>query len=138
MDCGDQAGEAHRDKQHGPERSEIRRGECRSEKSEDGEYTKRRDTGEVDELPLRFTLEYVVDRWEERGDDHDGDAGVVEAPEEEAEPVGVAAEQVAETAREEAEHGAAEEDEERPRGHRQRFQMKVGCGLRQVQTNGSL
>lgn len=51
-------------------------------------------------------MEDVVDWREEGGDDHDGDASVVEAGEEEVEAAGVAAKEMAESAGQETEHGA--------------------------------
>lgn len=44
---------------------------------------------------MSVTLEDVVDWGEEGGDDHDGNAGVIEADEEEVETARMAAEKVA-------------------------------------------
>lgn len=61
-------------------------------------------------------LEDVVDWGKEGGDDHDGNASVVEAREEDVETARVAAEEMAKAACKEAEHGASEKNKEGPPG----------------------
>ena len=65
-------------------------------------------------MPLGFAAEEVVNGGKEGGDDHDGDSDVVNAKEEDSEALGVAAEQVAARAGEEAEERSSEKDEEGP------------------------
>ncbi|RZS29347.1 hypothetical protein BHM03_00063069 [Ensete ventricosum] len=116
MHRGHDAREAHAREKQGTVRSELAGGQLRREEGEDGDEAHGGDGHEVGDLPVRVALEDVVDGGEEGGHNHDGDADVVHAQEEQVEAVRVAAEEVAAAAREEAEHGAAEEHEEWPSG----------------------
>jgi len=107
MHCRDDTGQPHGDEQHCAVTAAGARGDVWGEEVEDGEDAHNGDGGKVGKLPAGVALEDVVDGWKEGGDNHDGDADVVEAGEEEVEAVGVAAEEVADAAGEEAEHGAA-------------------------------
>lgn len=98
MDGGDQGGQSHGEEEEGAEGAVLRRGLGRGEEGGDCENAHAGDAGEVGELPVRLALEDVKDRGEEGGDDHDGDADVVDAKEEEVEVVGVTREEVADAA----------------------------------------
>lgn len=65
------------------------------EKREDCDKAHDGDGSKVGDLPVGIALEDVVNVGEEGGDDHDSDADVVEASEEEIKAVRVAAEEVA-------------------------------------------
>lgn len=105
MDGRNQAEEAHGDEEQGAERPVLAGGEGRGEEGGDGAEAHEGDAGEVDEVPVWGALEDVVDGGEEGGDDHDGDAHVVQVEEAAVEGVGVAGEEVADAAGQEAEHG---------------------------------
>lgn len=77
MDCRQNAEEPHGHKQRRPESSVFWGREGRRKQRHDSEHSHRRNGGEIDELPVGFTLEDVEDRGEEGGDDHDGDPHVV-------------------------------------------------------------
>lgn len=100
-----EAEEAHGDEEEGAERAVLGGGEGRGEEGGDGAEAQEGDPGEVDEVPVWGALEDVVDGGEEGGDDHHGDADVVEVEEAAIQGVGVAGEEVADAAGEEAEHG---------------------------------
>lgn len=53
--------------------------------------------------------EGIVDGWEKGGDDHRGNAGIVDAPEEEVEPPGMAGQKVAQGTASKAHHGTYQE-----------------------------
>lgn len=113
---GEYAEEAHGDEEQGPQGAVSGCGEGGGEEGDDGAYPEGGDDGEIEDLPVWGALEDVVDWWEEGGDDHDCDTRVVEVEEAEVEAVGVAGEEVASGAREEAEHRTAQEDVEWPVG----------------------
>ncbi|KAL0906299.1 hypothetical protein M5K25_024782 [Dendrobium thyrsiflorum] len=91
-------------------------GKFGGEEGEDGENGEEGDGGEVEEAPAWGAQEGVGDGREEGGGDHDGDASVVEAVEEEVEASGMAAEEVAEGGGYEADHGSEEETRKGQRG----------------------
>ncbi|PKA62440.1 hypothetical protein AXF42_Ash009326 [Apostasia shenzhenica] len=107
-------GETHSGEEHGPEAT-VGRADGGEEGNHGGDG-EGEDGGEIEEAPPGGEEEGVGDRGEERGCDHGGDAGVVEAAEEEVEAAGVAAEEVAEGRGQEADRCAGEEDHERPPG----------------------
>lgn len=96
MHGGHNAEHCHGHEQRRPVGAELALGELGGEEGGDSEKAEGGDGGEVEDLVERVALEDVVDWGEEGGDDHDGDAGVVEAGEEEVEAAGVAAKEVAE------------------------------------------
>lgn len=83
VDCWENAEQPHWAEEHGSEPPVLPGGEWRREQCDDGENPHGRYAAEVNEGPVRGTLEDVVDWGEEGGDDHDGDPGVVDSEEEE-------------------------------------------------------
>lgn len=132
---GDDAGEAHGDEQQRAVGAVPRRAQPGRHERVHGGHPGGGDRRQVHHLPPRLALEDVVDGREEGDDDHDGDAGVVEADEEQVEAVRVARQEVARRAAQQAEHGAREEHEERPprrrrRRRRHRPRRRHGAGAR--------
>uniref|UniRef100_J3MG75 Uncharacterized protein n=1 Tax=Oryza brachyantha TaxID=4533 RepID=J3MG75_ORYBR len=114
VDGRDDAGEAHADEQQRAVGAVPGGAQPGRHERVHGAHAGRGDRRQVHHLPPRLALEDVVDRREEGHHDHDGDAGVVEADQEQVEAVGVARQEVARRAAQQAEHGAGEEHEERP------------------------
>lgn len=94
----DHTGEPHGEEEVSPERAIMGRGERRREKRDDGKNAKEWNGGEIEKAGVGVAREGVVDGGEEGGDDHDRNAGVVEAPEEEVEALGVGVEEVGDCA----------------------------------------
>lgn len=90
--------EAHDEEEGGPEGAKVGSGESRGKEGNYDEDAHEGNGGEVKESRVGVAREGVVD-WGEKGADyHEGDAGVVKAPEEEVEAFGVASEEVGEGA----------------------------------------
>ncbi|KAH0449872.1 hypothetical protein IEQ34_020564 [Dendrobium chrysotoxum] len=123
--------EPHCGEEEGAEGPVGAMGEFGGKEGEDGENGEEGDGGEVEEAPAWGAQEGVGDGREEGRGDHDGDAGVVEAVEEEVQASRMAAEEVAEGGGYEADHGSKEEDEERPTG-------RGGVGCRPVVGRGDV
>lgn len=94
MNRRDHAGEPHGEEEVSPEIAVTRRGERRRKKGDDDKNAQDWNGGEVEKAGVGIAREGVVDGGEEGGDDHDWDAGVVEAPKEEVEALGVGEEEV--------------------------------------------
>ncbi|GAB2209314.1 hypothetical protein Droror1_Dr00026524 [Drosera rotundifolia] len=97
--------DSHQDKECGTKTLVFIRRKNRGEQGDGVEEAHERDHGEIDELTYRVALEDVVDGREEGRDDHDGDVEVVYTKKLHAEVEGVTVEEMADTTREEAEHG---------------------------------
>ncbi|KAD5317688.1 hypothetical protein E3N88_17634 [Mikania micrantha] len=86
--------EAHGEEDGGPEGAVAGGREGGREEGGDGEEAEGGDGGEVEEAGEWVAVEGVEDGSKERGDDHEGDSRVIEAPEEEIEGFGVTSEEV--------------------------------------------
>lgn len=114
MNSRHHAGETHGKEEAGTKGAEAGGGEARCKEGDNDKEAQDRDGGEVEEASDGVAEEGIVDRWEEGRDNHKGDTGIVQAPEEEVQAVGVAGQEVGEGATREAAHGPAKEHEPGP------------------------
>lgn len=115
----DDTGQAHCEEQRGTQPAVPRRGAGRREQHGHDERAQGGDGGEVGDARGAVAEEGVVDGRDEGGDDHDGDARVVQLPEDDRGAARVAGQQVRRAARGQARHGAHQEHHPRPPRHAQ-------------------
>lgn len=90
----DHTREPHAEEEGSPERPGAAIRQRGGEQGHNYRSAKYGDRGEVEEAPVWLVCEDVEDWGEEGADYHEGDAGVVEPPEEVVEATGMAAEEV--------------------------------------------
>lgn len=108
------AGEAHGEEEQRAGLAVLGRVQDGAEEGAGGEEGQEGDGGEVEEPGEGLAQEGVVYGREEGGDDHEGDARVVQAPEEVVEAAGVAGQQVGDAAAAQAHQRARHEHRPRP------------------------